>query len=248
MSASSERPVEAIPDYRSAMNALSPEDRESLEHMQASLVQERADALDKGALAYETATRLEALRSLDQDTVEEYKRASRYLIDATVLTSLFKTDEPTAKTDPITYFRIADSLKKRATAPVAISHADQLVSVPDAEHNGQRVKQQEYLGDLAMQYWDRGVQALLHEDPESARLVASAVVEAAKDTEATQEYDIVLADTSEHEVAEQLAAENPEQLLEKIPSRKARLEVVSLSSQRINEERSPEEQYFSLAA
>jgi urease gamma subunit len=236
------------PDYEAAMNALSPEDASALQNMQLSMEQERVESFEAGETAYERAVKLEELYGLDDDTVTEYRRASTQLINAIALRKVIDPTGEQPTINPITYFKIADSLKRRATAPTDRAHQDRLVSVPDPEHVGKPIRHRQYLAELAVKYWDRGIQALLDQDPESTEVIASAVVEAARDTNNAKPYTLLLAKTDEHELAAQLEADGPEELLENIDRKDGKLEVISLASRRLEKEFAGQGSQFSLAA
>lgn len=257
MLASPEDTLEPGPDYSAAMEALSSEERNALENTRLSMNQDRAKLLEVSEIAYATAVNLEDLRGMDREILSEYEIASRGFIGALGITMALETiddgGKPTEPVNPVIYLKVADSLTKEAAAPELAPYNDRLASNQESRGIDRRAK----LAGKAVEFWNRGIAALLEADPENAPegieipeklsgLVASAVVEAVKDADSTQEHD-VLAGTSEEELATQLETEGPEPLLEVLPQA-AGLEVISLASRRIEQELSTDEHPLVLAA
>lgn len=243
------------------MESLSPEEYNALENMKASFRQERADLLAAADETYKNAVELEGMFGLNDGVVEKFHRASQDYIAGIALDSVIGPDEIQLDQPikpAVTYLRVADSLVKRAMASDPARYNDRLASTLDS----QAIEDPEaYLGPKALRYFDKGIELLLEADPDSlptgieipdspSEVVASAFVKAVKVADSTQEHKI-LADTSESVLASELDARGPEELeeiLDKVPARRAKLEVVSLASRQLNDELASDDRHLSLAA
>lgn len=221
------------------------EEPDDIRHnIRAGIERQHDVSLRIGEAAYARAFQLESLHGLSEDVVQEYRRAGRYLVDVVATDMALETTTHARQPNPVTFFKIADSFKKQATAP-------ELAPLTES----QQIARQARLSGLAIHYWDRGVEALLEADPDSlpdgieipenrSELVASSIAEAVQDIDNAQRHGALVSETSEHELAAHLEANGPEQILDEVThvrhndssQEQAKLEIVSLSSQRLNQE------------